>query len=70
MTTDDPMEFEDYNVFGGTWVYCNQHMKPHMTGWCSVSVRDKIGLGIEGKQENAQEAYAKARAFGLPIYGE
>ncbi len=31
------------------WVYCTQHMKPHLTGWCSVSNSDKLGLGIFGQ---------------------
>jgi hypothetical protein len=58
---------EDETVFGAdAWVYCSQHVKPHQTGWCSVSVRDKIGLGVD----NAQAAYEKCRAFGLKIYGE
>jgi len=36
----------DFLAFGDDWVYCNQHLRPHSTGWCSVGVRDKIGLGI------------------------
>ena len=38
---------EDEMVFGkDAWVYCNQHMKAHQTGWCTVSARDKVGLGV------------------------
>lgn len=60
-------EQPDVAAFGrGAWVYCSQHMKPHQTGWCSVSVRDKIGLGVS----TAEEAYTKCRDWKLPIYGE
>jgi len=60
---------EDEAMFGhGAWVYCGQHMNAHPTGWCSVSVRDKVGLGISGRgAEVAQEARAKCQEFGLPL---
>lgn len=58
-------EQEDVAAFGrNAWVYCSQHMKVHQTGWCSVSVRDKIGLGVK----TAQEGEAKCRQFGLELY--
>ena len=60
-----PDEQPDVAAFGrGAWVYCSQHMKPHQTGWCGVSVRDKIGLGVK----TAQEAYQKCRDWKLPLY--
>lgn len=60
-------EQPDVAAFGrGEWVYCRQHVKPHPTGWCSVGVYDKLGLGVE----TAEEAYVKCREFGLPIYGD
>jgi len=56
---------EDELVFGaGTWVYCSQHMKPHQTGWCGVSARDKLGLG---DVKNIHEAIDKCRLFHLPL---
>ena len=56
---------EDALVFGAdAWVYCNQHLKPHMTGWCPVAARDKVGLGVA----NAEEAYEKCRAWGFKIF--
>ena len=63
---------EDAKVFGeNQWVYCRQHMKPHATGWCSVSVNDKLGLGISGNDtQAAKDAYEKCREWNLPIYGE
>ena len=57
----------DVGAFGrGAWVYCRQHHKPHQTGWCSIGVHDKIGLGVA----SAEAAYEKCRAWGLHIYGE
>lgn len=56
---------EDVAAFGkDAWVYCKQHMKAHQTGWCSVSPRDKVGLGVQ----TAQEAYDKCREWGFPLY--
>ncbi len=56
---------EDKRVFGDCWVYCNQHMKPHETGWCTISVRDKVKLDAT----NAKDAYAECEAKGLKLYG-
>lgn len=58
-------EQEDVAAFGrAAWIYCRQHMKAHQTGWCSVSARDKIGLGVA----TAQEATEKCREWGLELY--
>lgn len=58
-------EQPDVAAFGrGAWVYCKQHVKPHPTGWCSVGVYDKIGLGVS----DAKSAYAKCEAWGLEIF--
>lgn len=68
------MTTQDEIVFGAnTWVYCSQYRRPHQTGWCTVDVRDKLGLGIavaKPHRESAKAAYEKCRAFGLPIFGE
>lgn len=64
---DTPLidEQPDVAAFGrGAWVYCRQHVKPHQTGWCSVGVYDKIGLGVA----TAKEAYAKCEQWGLKIF--
>lgn len=64
-TVDAKELTEDAKVFGvGQWVYCNQHLRPHETGWCTVSARDKIGLGVS----NSKDAYEKCQAWGLRIY--
>ena len=57
-------ETEDVLFFGrGEWVYCRSHMAAHQTGWCSVSPREKIGLGVE----TGEEADAKCRAWGFDL---
>jgi hypothetical protein len=58
---------EDEQAFGvGAWVYCNQHMRAHQTGWCSVSPRDKVGLGVA----TGREAYDKCREWGFALYAD
>ena len=62
----DP-QVTDYAIFGADqWVYCSQHLRPHLTGWCSVWHRDKIGLCVSGEDE----AYQKCKRMGLQIYKE
>lgn len=57
-------QFEDEAAFGkDAWVYCSQHMRPHQTGWCTVSVRDKVGLGVA----SSEAAYEKCQAWGFPL---
>jgi hypothetical protein len=55
----------------GDWVYCRQHRRPHTTGWCTVGLWDKLGLGILGPNtdENREAAARKCRDFGLPMAG-
>jgi len=58
---------EDEAVFGvGAWVYCDQHMNVHQTGWCSVSARDKVGLGVA----TVHEGLDKCRELGLALYAD
>ena len=54
----------------GPWVYCAQHLRPHSTGWCSVDIKDKLGLGeFPGTvEEQGRAAAAKCRKFGLKIW--
>jgi len=61
---------EDELAFGKDhWVYCNQHMRPHTTGWCTVDVRNKVGLGIQGNTDEAmKEAYSKCREWKFKLY--
>jgi hypothetical protein len=56
---------EDEALFGRrAWIYCRQHMRVHGTGWCGVSVREKIGLGVD----TASEGVEKCREWGFPLY--
>lgn len=67
--TDQKSNTDD-TIFGD-WVYCNQHLRPHTTGWCTVHNRNKLGLGIIGNTEEASaKAIQKCRDFGLKIYKE
>lgn len=57
---------EDEKIFGkDQMVYCHQHLRPHSTGWCTVSVMDKVGLGLS-RQETAA-AFSKCRYLGLKL---
>jgi len=53
----------------GTWVYCLQHLRPHETGWCTVSLYDKVGLGdFDGNRDSQREqAYEKCKHLGLLV---
>ncbi len=56
---------EDERLFGkNEWIYCGQHLRPHLTGWCTVPCTNKIGL----KVDNEQEAYKKCKLLGLKIF--
>jgi len=58
---------EDQTVFGkDVWVYCAQHRRPHLTGWCTVSIKDKIPL----LTNDEQQAYNECRLRGLKLYQE
>lgn len=63
----DDKTTEDERVFGkDAWVYCNQHLTAHQTGWCTIGVRDKLGLGIFGLS-NGKRALEKCREFSLKL---
>lgn len=59
---------EDYQEWGDAWVYCNQHLRPHKTGWCTVDVRDKVCLGNCDMSE--EDAYKKCREWNFKLYRE
>lgn len=68
----ESIKTEDEVVFGkDQWIYCSQHLRAHTTGWCKVSVRDKLGLGVIGQDREAQKsAFKKCREFKLEIFEE
>lgn len=56
---------EDQKHFGRKkWVYCAQHMRPHPTGWCTVSISDKVALD----STSYEDAVAECTGRGLPLY--
>jgi len=59
--TEDEIEF-GRNVF----VYCNQHMGVHKTGWCTVSNRNKVKLDATTYDVAADECRAK----GYELYSD
>ena len=63
MSANEP-KTEDATKFGeGAWVYCDQHLRPHMTGWCTVRVDSKVLL--RAKSMEAAYAECKERGFRL-----
>lgn len=71
MTEDDTFEAlkkpptEDQIAFGrNAWIYCDQHLRPHTTGWCTVSSRNKIKLDAG----DYTEAVAECIKHGYTIY--
>lgn len=49
----------------GLYVYCQQHVGPHVTGWCTVNANQKISL----KATTFKEAFKEVKSMKLPIYG-
>jgi hypothetical protein len=72
--TQDEMLKEERETFGeNTWVYCDQHMRPHLTGWCTVGVRNKTKLNFTPSgdhQEDCKAAVAECRARGFELYAD
>lgn len=56
---------EDETAFGiNVFVYCRQHLRPHITGWCTVHADQKLAL----EARSMDEAYAECERRGLKIY--
>lgn len=56
---------EDAKEFGvRKWVYCSQHLRPHLTGWCTVSNIHKVLLDAD----TIDSAYDECRAKGYKLY--
>lgn len=53
---------EDEEVFGfDRWVYCKQHGRPHMTGWCTAPASEKILL--EARNEVMARLECKEKGY-------
>jgi hypothetical protein len=56
---------EDARYFGkDAWIYCGQHLAPHLTGWCTVGPEWKVRLHAE----NAEEAGRQCERLGLKLF--
>lgn len=56
MTTDESL---------GKFVYCAQHVGPHVTGWCTVGNDQKLSLPADTNEE----AWEWMRYLKLPWHG-
>lgn len=54
----------------GEWVYCHQHLRPHRSGWCTVNIDEKVGLGSFSGTEDEQlyAANAKCKRLEFRLY--
>ena len=57
------METDDIQL--GPYVYCASHVGPHMSGWCTVPISQKLGL----LAADLQEAGELVIHLGLPWHG-
>jgi hypothetical protein len=56
---------EDEVAFGRRkWIYCDQHLNYHLTGWCTVSNGHKVAL----EATCAEEAHTECAVRGLKLY--
>lgn len=56
---------EDEITFGRKkWIYCDQHLAYHLTGWCTVSNRCKTAL----EANDADEALLECRVRGFVLF--
>lgn len=58
---------EDISLGKGAWIYCDQHLRPHKTGWCTVGLSHKRKLDIPNDADHAA-AYAECFRLGLEIF--
>ena len=56
---------EDSAYFGeNVMIYCGQHLRPHLTGWCTVGLEWKVRLST-----NEDEAAGiQCQRLGLKLY--
>lgn len=58
---------EDAKCFGeDVIVYCDQHLAPHYTGWCTVGASHKTKL----KATTMEEAGKECRLRGFRLYDD
>ena len=61
-----PENTEDYKKWGDAWVYCDQHLRVHKTGWCGVGTHNKVFLcpGDTSQEEATQKAIDRGFKLG------
>jgi len=64
-----PQKLNTEDLILGEWVYCAQHLRAHQSGWCTVGLEDKVGLGpFTGQSElQRQKATEKCVRLGLKV---
>ena len=56
---------EDAKYFGkNVWIYCGQHLRPHLTGWCTVGLEWKLRLAAEDEKQAARQC----ERLGLKLF--
>jgi hypothetical protein len=56
---------DDADYFGkDAFVYCASHLRPHLTGWCTVPLTEKVRLHAL----NYEEANDQCRRLKLPLF--
>lgn len=56
---------EDVTYFGANvMIYCGQHLRPHLTGWCTVGIEWKVRLS----SDDPKEAGRQCERLGLKLY--
>lgn len=50
----------------GAYVYCHQHLGPHTSGWCTVSITQKTALSAQTREDAVKECREK----GLKLYDD
>lgn len=55
---------DDMQKYGDVIVYCKQHLRPHRTGWCTVSLTDKVKLDAS----TLETAYVECETKGYKLF--
>ena len=62
----NPWFGSDDKIWGTDFVYCNQHLRVHSTGWCTVSCYHKVPLLGKTLEESQKEWEYRCSANGCP----
>jgi hypothetical protein len=62
-----PCFSQDDTRYGTKFVYCDQHLRVHATGWCTVSCINKIPLLADTESEAVAEWEMKKRVMNIKV---